>query len=176
MFYDFQLSENGDILFKQSNRSKEFLQFDFYVAKTNGLVFDFYIDNYETQEYLNDLKPQFVFDFYIDNPDNDKEIVYIDDKEEYLYQQIKIRLSSALGTIRGNENLGSTLDNYRHMLLNPDKKKEYTDLIICVRNAINDILPDAQIDIYNTPTIYTDFTNSIVIAITQEDLNFYYYL
>ena len=154
MFYDFQLSENGDILFKQSNRSKEFLQFDFYVAKTNGLVFD----------------------FYIDNPDNDKEIVYIDDKEEYLYQQIKIRLSSALGTIRGNENLGSTLDNYRHMLLNPDKKKEYTDLIICVRNAINDILPDAQIDIYNTPTIYTDFTNSIVIAITQEDLNFYYYL
>lgn len=176
MFYDFQLSENGDILFKQSNRSKEFLQFDFYVAKSNGLVFDFYIDNYEIQQYLKDLTPQFEFEFYIDNPENNKEIAYIDNKEDYLYQQIKIRLSSALGTIKGNENLGSTLDNYRHMLLNPDKQKDHNDIMICVKNAIEDILPNAQINIYNTPTIYTDFTNSIVIAIVQEDLNFYYYL
>ena len=128
MYYDFQLNENGDILFKQSDRSDSFLQFDFFVAKTNGLVFDFYVDTYEQREYLQDLKPGFVFEFCIDNPDKDKEIVCIEDKNDYLYQQIKIRLSSALGTIKGNESLGSTLDNYRHMLLNPDKKKDYKDI------------------------------------------------
>ena len=176
MYYDFQLNENGDILFKQSDRSDSFLQFDFFVAKTNGLVFDFYVDTYEQMEYLQDLKPGFVFEFCIDNPDKDKEIVCIEDKNDYLYQQIKIRLSSALGTIKGNESLGSTLDNYRHMLLNPDKKKDYKDIEICVREAIKDILPDAKITIYNTPSIYTDFTNSIIISIVQEDFDFYYYL
>ena len=74
MYYDFQLNENGDILFKQSDRSDSFLQFDFFVAKTNGLVFDFYVDTYEQREYLQDLKPGFVFEFCIDNPDKDKEI------------------------------------------------------------------------------------------------------
>lgn len=176
MYYDFQLNENGDILFKQSDRSDSFLQFDFFIAKTNGLVFDFYIDVYRQKEYLRDLKPGFVFEFYIDNPEENKEIVCIEDKNDYLYQQIKIRLSSALGTIKGNESLGSTLDNYRHMLLNPDKKKDYKDIEICVREAIKDILPDAKITIYNTPSIYTDFTNSIIISIVQEDFDFYYYL
>ena len=176
MYYDFQLNENGDILFKQSDRSDSFLQFDFFVAKTNGLVFDFYIDTYESKEYLQDLKPSFVFEFYIDNPDKNKEVVCIENKNDYLYQQIKIRLSSSLGTIKGNESLGSTLDNYRHMLLNPDKKQDYKDTETCVREAIKDILPNAQITIYNTPRIYTDFTNSIIISIVQEDFDFYYYL
>ena len=81
-----------------------------------------------------------------------------------------------MGTIKGNESLGSTLDNYRHILLNPDKKKDYKDIEICVREAIKDILPDAKITIYNTPSIYTDFTNSIIISIVQEDFDFYYYL
>lgn len=176
MFYDFQLNENGDILFKQSDRSDSFLQFDFFIAKSNGLVFDFYIDTYRQKEYLQDLKPGFVFEFCIDNPEENKEIVCIEDKNDYLYQQIKIRLSSALGTIKGNESLGSTLDNYRHILLNSDKKKDYKDIEACVKEAIKDILPDAKITIYNTPSIYTDFTNSIIISIVQEDFDFYYYL
>lgn len=176
MFYDFQLNENGDILFKQSDRSDSFLQFDFFIAKSNGLVFDFYIDAYRQKEYLQDLKPGFVFEFCIDNPEENKEIVCIEDKNDYLYQQIKIRLSSALGTIKGNESLGSTLDNYRHILLNSDKKKDYKDIETCVKEAIKDILPDAKITIYNTPSIYTDFTNSIIISIVQEDFDFYYYL
>lgn len=176
MFYDFQLNENGDILFKQSTRDKSSLQFDFYISKTNGMMFDFYVDSYDTNEYLYDLSPQFVFNFCVDNPENNKEIVCIDNKKEYLYQQIKIRLSSTLGTLKNNENIGSTLDNYRHMLLNPDKKKGYDNIISCVRNAINDILPNAKIEVFNTPTIYTDFTNSIIISIIKDDINYYYYL
>ena len=176
MRYDFQLNDHGDILFEQSDRKDSSLQFDFFVARTNGLVFNFYIDDYDSHEYLNDLDPQFVFDFCIDNPENNKEIVCIDNREEYLYQQVKIRLNSALGTIQGNETLGSTLDNYRHMLLNPDKQKSYEDIITCVKTAIKDILPNARVAVYNKPTIYTDFCNSIIITITQDDFNYYYYL
>ena len=177
MNYDFQLNKNGDILFKQSNRDNSSLQLDFYVAESKGLMFNFYIDSYiDEQEYLNDLDPEFIFEFYIDTPKNNKEILCIENKEDYLYQQLKIRLSSALGTIKGNEEIGSTIDNYRHMLLNPDKQKPYTELIDCVRNAIKDILPNAEIDIYNKPSIYIDFTNSIIISIVQDDINYYYYL
>lgn len=177
MYYDFQLNKNGDILFKQSQKKETALQFDFYVANTKGMIFNFYIDNYEEQKYLNDLVPQFAFKFYVDTPKNNKDIMCIDNKEDYLYQQIKIRLNSALGTIKSNENIGSTLDNYRHILLNPDKNKgNYSDLILCVKNAIKDILPNAEITIYNSSSIYTDFTNSIVISIIQDDLNYYYYL
>ncbi len=177
MYYDFQLNEKGDILFKQSNCENPSFQFDFYVAKSKGLIFDFYVDNNENkQEYLDNLYPQFVFKFYIDSPKNDKKIMCIDTKEDYIYQQIKLRLSSALGTIKNNENIGSNLDIYKHMLLNPDKKKNYTELIDCVKEAIKDILPNAKIEIYNKPSIYTDFTNSIIISIIQDDYNYYYYL
>ena len=121
MNYDFQLNKNGDILFKQSNRDNSSLQLDFYVAESKGLMFNFYIDSYiDEQEYLNDLDPEFIFEFYIDTPKNNKEILCIENKEDYLYQQLKIRLNSALGTIKGNEEIGSTIDNYRHILLNPD--------------------------------------------------------
>ena len=72
MYYDFQLNKNGDILFKQSDHNKNYLQFDFYVASSNGLRFDFYVDNYiNSQQYLSGLQPSFAFDFYID--------VYLDD-------------------------------------------------------------------------------------------------
>ena len=100
MNYDFQLNKNGDILFKQSNRDNSSLQLDFYVAESKGLMFNFYIDSYiDEREYLNDLDPQFIFEFYIDTPKNNKEVLCIENKEDYLYQQLKIRLNSALGKI-----------------------------------------------------------------------------
>lgn len=176
MFYDFLLNKKGDILFKQSDRDNSSLQFDFFVAKSKGMMFNFYVDNFENQKYLDDLDPQFAFKFYIDNPEYDKEIVCIDSEDDLLYQQIKIRLNSALGTIKNNESLGSTLDNYRHILLNPDKNKGYAELITCVKDAIKDILPDAKVEIYNSSTIYTDFCNSIVVVIVVNDVNYYYYL
>ena len=85
MNYDFQLNKNGDILFKQSNRDNSSLQLDFYVAESKGLMFNFYIDSYiDEREYLNDLDPQFIFEFYIDTPKNNKEVLCIENKEDYL--------------------------------------------------------------------------------------------
>ena len=46
MSFDFKLNKFGDILFKYSNRDYSSLQFDFFTSPTNGLVFDFYVDNY----------------------------------------------------------------------------------------------------------------------------------
>lgn len=176
MKYDFTLGKNGDILFKQSDRSTSSLQFDFYIAKSEGLVLDFYIDSNNEEKYLSDLKPSFEFNFRTNIPSNNKDVMCITNKQDYLHQQIKIRLSSAIGTMIANENIGSYLDNYRHILLNPEKDKGYDELISCVKMAISDILPNAQVGVKKKPSIYTDFTNSLVISITQDDFNFYYYL
>ena len=148
------LNKNGDILFKQSDRYKSSLQFDFFVTQSNGLIFDFYI------EQLKD----------------DKEIVCVDNEEDYIYQQIKIRLSSALGTIKENENIGSKLDLYKHTLINPEKDYDFTIIEQCVRDALYDILPNAEITVSKNSTIYTDYSNSLIVTITYKELNYYYYL
>lgn len=176
MSFDFKLNKSGDILFKYSDREYSSLQFDFFTSPTSGLVFDFYIDNYISEGYLSGLKPMFSFQFYIDTPAYDKEIVPIKSNEEYIYQQIKIRLSSALGSIKNNENIGSELDKYRHTILNPNKETDYSEIKECVEKAIADILPDATIKVTAKDTIFTDFTNSLIVSISKGDFNYYYYL
>lgn len=175
MSFDFKLNKKGDLLFKYSTRDTSSLQFDFFVSNTNGLIFDFYVDSPNLQKYLPDLIPQFTFDFFVDSPVNNKEICSVEG-DDYLEQQVKIRLTSALGSITGNESVGSRLDDYRHMLLNPDKENDYSDIILCVEQAIKDILPNATVEVYNKPGIYTDFTNSLIISIYQDEFQYYYYL
>lgn len=174
--YDFMLNKNGDILFKQSDRYKSSLQFDFFITQSNGLIFDFYVDNAEPLKLLDDVHPGLQFDFYIEQLKEDKEIACIDNEEDYIYQQIKIRLSSALGTIRENENIGSKLDLYKHTLINPEKDYDFTIIEQCVRDALYDILPNAEITVSKNSTIYTDYSNSLIVTITYKELNYYYYL
>ena len=176
--FDFMLNKNGDILFKQSDRYKSSLQFDFYVTQTNGLVFDFYVDNYETDYLIREenIHPEFQFDFQIEEMKEDKEIVSISKEEDIIYQQIQIRLNSALGTIRNNENVGSKLELYKHNLLNPDKDYDFTLIQQCVYDAIKDVLPQAEITVSKSSTIYTDYSNSLIVTITYKESNYYYYL
>lgn len=175
MSFDFKLNKKGDLLFEYSTRDSSSLQFDFFVSNTNGLIFDFYIDSPNYQKFLPDLEPGLIFKFFIDSPVHNKEICTIEN-DEYIEQQIKIRLTSALGSIRGNESIGSRLDDYRHMLLNPEKENDYGEIIYCVEQAIADILPNATVEIFNKPGIYTDFTNSLIISIYQDEQQYYYYL
>lgn len=176
MGFDFKLNKFGDILFKYSSRDYSALQFDFFTSPSNGLIFDFYVDNYISEGYLSDLKPLFAFQFYIDTPEYDKEIVPVESEEEYIYQQIKIRLNTALGSIKNNEDIGSELDRYRHTILNPNKETEYPEIKECVEKAIADILPGATIKVTAKDTIYTDFTNSLIVSISKGEINYYYYL
>lgn len=176
MSIDFKLNKFGDILFKYSDREQTSFQFDFFTSPTNGLLFNFYIDSYVSEGFLPDLDPMFSFQFYIDEPDYNKEILTISN-EEYLYQQIRIRLDSALGSIKNNENIGSELDRYRHTILNPNKiKNEYLNIKECIARAIADILPNATIEVFAKDTIYTDFTNSLIVSISKGEINYYYYL
>lgn len=176
--FDFTLNKNGDILFKQSDRYKSSLQFDFFITQTNGLIFDFYIDNYETNSLIKEknVYPGLQFDFQIEKIKEDKEIMCVTKEEDYIYQQIQIRLSSALGTIRNNENIGSELELYKHNLLNPEKDYNYSLIQQCAYNAIKDILPQAEITVTKSSTIYTDYSNSLIVMITYKDQNYYYYL
>ena len=93
-----------------------------------------------------------------------------------IYQQIQIRLNSALGTIKNNENIGSKLELYKHNLLNPEKDYDYSLIQQCVYNAIKDILPQAEITVTKSSTIYTDYSNSLIVIITYKNQNYYYYL
>lgn len=176
MGFDFKLNKFGDILFKYSDREQSSLQFDFITSPTNGLLFDFYIDSYTSEGYLSDLTPMFSFQFYIDTPAYDKEIMTVRSDEEYIYQQIKIRLSTALGSIKNNENIGSELDKYRHTILNPNKETDYAEIKDCIEKAISDVLPGATIKVIAKDTIYTDFTNSLIVSISKGEYNYYYYL
>lgn len=176
--YDFLLNKNGDILFKQSDRYKSSLQFDFFVTQTNGLVFDFYVDNTEPLKLLEEknLYPGFQFDFQIEEVKENKEIMGVTNEEEYIYQQIQIRLNTVLGTVENNKQIGSKLELYKHNLLNPDKDYDFTLIQQCIKDAIDDVLPNAEITVNKTSTIYTDYSNSLIVTITYKDLNFYYYL
>ena len=176
--FDFQLNKNGDILFKQSDRYKSSLQFDFYITQTTGLVFDFYVDNYEENSLIQEknVHPGMQMDFQLEKIKEDKEIICTIREEDYIYQQIQIRLSSALGTIKNNENIGSELELHKHTLLNPGKEYDYAVIQECVYNAIKDILPQAEITVSKSATIYTDYSNSLIVTITYKDQNYYYYL
>ena len=100
----------------------------------------------------------------------------VTNEEDYIYQQIQIRLNSALGTIKNNENIGSKLELHKHTLLNPKKDYDYSAVQQCVRDAIKDILPQAEITVSKSSTIYTDYSNSLIVTITYKELNYYYYL
>ena len=46
----------------------------------------------------------------------------------------------------------------------------------CVKEAIQDILPNANISIKKTKTAYLDYTNSFIVTIIDQDKYYEYYL
>lgn len=169
---DFILNSNGDLSFTVSDTENEQLQLDFFTSQNTSLFFDFYIENLREFSYLDNLVPGLIFNFETSYINYDKEVYYSQSEEDYLLQQIKIRLSSPLGTIMGNENIGSELDFYKHKNID----QNINSITDCIREAINDILPDAKIKVEKIDSGYFDYTNSLKITISNKDYNFYYYL
>lgn len=175
MAIDFALNENGDILFTESTRKSSSLQLDFLISNTNALKFDFYITDTKEQDYLPNMEPDFIFNFYINNIENNKEIFLTESDEDLLFQKIKLRLNTILGTVINNEELGSDLINYKHIILNPEKEN-FSKLIETVKKALDDILPNAEITVKRLNTNYIDYSNSLLITIVKDEINYYYYL
>lgn len=176
MAVDFALNDNGDIAFIQSSRKSEAFQLDFLIADSNSLRLDFFVNNTKEQSYLDGMIPGLIFNFYLDNIEYDKDILLLESKEDIVFQQIKIRLNTALSTIKNNEALGSEIDNLKHRILNGNDKDKYEDVIDCIRNAIKDVLPNAEITVKKINTIYTDYSNSLIVTIVKDEINYYYYL
>lgn len=169
---DFILNSNGDLSFVFSDIENEQFQLDFFTSKNNALFFNFYIENFKDFSYLNNLTPGLIFNFETFHIDYNKEIYYNFSEEDYILQQIKIRLSSPLGTIMGNENIGSKLDLYKHKNIDDS----INSISECTKEAINDILPNANIKVEKINSGYFDYTDSLKITISNNDYNFYYYL
>ena len=110
---------------------------------------------------------------YLKKAENNKEIVLAKD-EDYIEQQIKIRLQTTLNTLLHNEDIGSDLDLYRHNIIT--EKDDFSTIKESVRRAIEDILPEAEIDVEKIETIYLDYSNSLMITIRNRDYSYYYYV
>lgn len=169
---DFMLSSTGDITFSTAEELSPSFQFDFFVSDNSIMNLNFYVENLKKPKYLKGLTPGIVFNFNISKTENDKEIVYNIDEEEYLYQQLKIRISSVLGTILGNEDIGSTIELYKHK--NIDDNLNY--ILSSVKEAIEDIMPEAILNIRKIGGGYYSYSDSVEITISNKEYKFYYYL
>lgn len=169
---DFILNSNGDLSFVTLDSLNSEFQLDFFISKNSSLFLDFYIENYKDFSYLKGLTPGLIFNFEISQINYDKEVYYNSKEEDYLFQQIKIRLSSSLNTILGNEDIGSNLEYFKHKNID----ENIGAISECIKDAINDIMPNAKIKIEKIQTNYFDYSNSLKVIISNKDYNFYYYL
>lgn len=176
---DFQLNKNGDLLFEESQVLNNSFELNFFVSKSDTLTINFYTENLSSFSYLENhkedriLNPGICLNLYIKKIENNKEVVIAKD-EDYIEQQIKIRLQTALGTLLNNEGIGSDLDLYKHNIIADNDN--FSVIRESAKRAISDILPNAEIDVQKIETIYLDYSNSLMITIKNDDYNYYYYV
>lgn len=162
--YDFLLNSSGDLDFETvpQNEANKF-EFSFHIATSDSLLFNFYtmIDG-EIERKPNML--QFNFDTYeVLNNKLNKLIT----GDEYIKQAIKIQLETERNTLRENAGVGSDMYKYRHEILS--EEKIISQIKETVYEAIKDIAPNSEVEIYLKDTAYFDFHNAIKISITFLD-------
>ena len=176
---DFQLNKNGDIFFEESKNINNKFELNFFVSQSDVMTINFYTENLSSFSYLESnkedrvLAPGMCMNMHLMKVENDKEIVLSKD-EDCIEQQIKIRLQTALGTLTNNEDIGSNLDLYKHNLMSD--KDDFSTIKESVKEALYDVLPNAEIDVQKIDTIYLDYSNSIMITIKDDEYNYYYYV
>lgn len=176
---DFQLDKNGDLLFEESKVINNSFELNFFVSQSNIMIMNLYTENLAPFSYLENKKenkiltPGICMNMYLKKAENNKEIVLAKD-EDYIEQQIKIRLQTTLNTLLHNEDIGSDLDLYRHNIIT--EKDDFSTIKESVKRAIEDILPEAEIDVEKIETIYLDYSNSLMITIRNRDYSYYYYV
>ena len=169
---DLYLTNNGDLSFyiKDSKLRSDTLEYNFHVATSASLLLNFYMETFE--ENSKKTNP-FVYEFYVYTPENNKTSSTIDGNN-YIQQAIKIRIQSEIGTIRGNETLGTDIHTLIHS--NMSNSRLAVTLGAKVKNAISDILPNATVNIYFLNTDYLNYHESIRIVIINNENTYYYTL
>lgn len=162
--YDFLLNSRGDLDFETIPPNEaEQLEFNFHVATSDSLLFNFYtMINGEAER-----KPgMFQYDFYIYQVCNNK-LNKLITGDEYIRQAIRIQLETERNTLRENASVGSDMYKYRHNLLN--EEKIISQIENSVYEAIKDIVPNSEVKVYLKNTAYYDFHDAIKISITFLD-------
>lgn len=160
---DFYLTPRGDLSVSNINTDHNRLEVNFITSYSNALYINFFLDDIKQQTLTpTSLK----INFEINKPSYNKNIKVISG-DEYIQQAIKIRLKSALGSIRENTDIGSTLEESMHKLI--DDKTLVGTLKTSIANAISDIIPNPTIMITQPKTKYVNYGTGFDVVIIDND-------
>lgn len=163
---DFYLTPRGDLSISNINTDYKKLEINFVTSFSNALCLNYFVEDVKNNK-VNPTSLSLNFD--IKKPNYDKEIKIISG-DECMEQAIKIRLVTALGSIKENEDIGSTLEELIHELI--DNKSIINSLKICIANAISDIVPNPIISISKPKTKYIDYSTNFNIVIIDGDKHY----
>jgi hypothetical protein len=145
--FDLALTSNGDLVFEKNTAKPNPLKISFNVSNGEVMSLKFKIEDCPTiVGGDNSIK----ISFDIKNPLRDKRVMILSDSAAKV-QAIKIRLQSALGEIAERGTIGSKLELVKHRQLY--EKSTSTDAVTFVKEAIADILPDAEVRVNPSVTI-----------------------
>ena len=92
--------------------------------------------------------------------------------ESFIHQNIKLRLSTEINTVRENWAMGCDLHTIMHSNL-PDKRLMAT-IEKMIKDSISDLLPKATVSVSLLNTNYLDYHDSIkVVIINDEDVYYF---
>lgn len=160
---DFYLTPRGDLSISNINTDYNKLELNFVTSFSNALCLNFFIEDVLNNKFNSSALK---INFNIEKPVYDKEIKVISG-DECIQQAIKIRLKSALGSIRENTDIGSTLEELVHELV--DNKNMVNSLKTSIANAIYDIIPNPTIIINQPKSKYVNYSTGFNIIIIDND-------
>ena len=160
---DLFLTPRGDLAIKNINNDYKRLEINFVTSKSNALGINFYLeDTLPLKASMNSLS----LSFSIEKPEYNKELELISG-DAYMEQAIKIRLLTSLGSLRGNSDIGSKLELVIHEFV--DSPTTISSLQRIVKEAIYDLIPNAEVRISKPNSKYMDYSTTLKIAIIDKD-------
>lgn len=170
MAIDLFLTDSGDFSFTTNvvtSSSNEGFSYSFHVAPTSSLLLNFYTEN-QTKPITDNY---FTYNFYAYTPKNDKNIKIVSGRS-FIYQNIKLRISTEINTVRANWDMGCDLHTVMHSSL-PDTRLCST-IEKMIRDSIRDLIPEASVSVTLLNTNYLDYHDSIKVVIINDEDVFYY--
>lgn len=160
---DLFLTPRGDLSIENISDNQQRLEINFFTSESNALQINFFIDGtFPHKRSKNNLS----ISFMTKKPKENKEFRIISG-DEFIEQTLRIRLLTALGSLRGNRDIGSKLEDVIHDLI--DKQSTKTNLEKYIRQAISDIMPSPEISIKGIETIYSNYSNGLTVTIINDN-------
>lgn len=160
---DLFLTPRGDLAVENISDSKQRLNINFITSRSNALRINFFIeDTFEKYKKETSL----LINFDIEKIKNDKELRVISG-DLAMEQAIKIRLFTALGSLKQNEDIGSKLELVMHEFI--DKESTLENLKKYISQSISDLISNPIIHINKLNNKYIDYSNGLSVTIIDKD-------